>query len=306
LLDNPVDVDKLAYLIDDSAFSGLPFGLAVAPGPVFEAMRVPDATHWRALPKDQKIAVAVREKALSYVEQSVLSRYWNIQTGYWYRTNRSLQAMVKFQIASLLQANALQFNEFVLETLHLSANGAMRWLNDKFKAAIRTNGIDRDTVNPIEGLLLSRRDIYRRLVTISPRSEVDERTNDRFIHEGLRARNPLEDSDICDKTSAVLQLVLPSLKVRPGEVLLDLQRVRREDLDGKILVYSDSPGATYLGELSKISPVLRGLEQQFDFYAKRLRIFIHPRLQEDLAAAGLQEKAHEATLDMLRSEFPKK
>jgi hypothetical protein len=104
----------------------------------------------------------------------------------------------------------------------------------------------------------------------------------------------------------VLEAVLPGLHARPGEVLLDLQRVRREDLDGKILVYSDSPGATYLGELSKISPVLDGLEQQFDLYAKRLRIFIHPRLQEEIAAAGLQEKAHEATLDMLRSEFPKK
>lgn len=157
LLSNPVDVDKLAYLIDDSAFSGLPFGQAVAPGPIFEALRVPAKTDWDGL-LDTKVAVAVREKALSYVEQAVLSRYWNIQTGYWYRTNRSLQAMVKYQIGELLKARSLSFSEFILSTLHLSDDGALRWLDAKFRSARKAGAIPEETVNPMEGLLQSRRE----------------------------------------------------------------------------------------------------------------------------------------------------
>jgi hypothetical protein len=49
--------------------------------------------------------------------------------------------------------------------------------------------------------------------------------------------------------------------------------------------------------------VLGELEKQFDLYAKRLRIFMHPRLHDELG--GLEERAHQATLEMLRAEFPK-
>jgi HD superfamily phosphohydrolase/tRNA A-37 threonylcarbamoyl transferase component Bud32 len=301
LLSNPVDVDKLAYLIDDSAFTGLPFGQAVAPGPVFEALRVPDERDWASLAVP-RVAVAVREKALSYVEQSVLSRYWNIQTGYWYRTNRSLQAMVKYQIGCLLKAKALHFDKFVAGTLHLSVDGALRWLADAFQRSIRNNEIPDNSVNPIEGLLDSRREIYRRLVTVSPVSKLDARAQDRHIYEGLNRRSALEDNLVCEDTASVLEAVKPGLNVRPGEILLDLPRVRRrEEIGGKILVYADSPGATFLGELSNISPVLAGLQEQFDRYAKRLRIFVHPRIYR--ALDGVEEKAHKAVLEMLRSEF---
>lgn len=300
LLSSPVDVDKLAYLIDDSAFSGLPFGHAVSPAPIFEALQVPHWEDWSTI-KGSRIAVALREKALSYVEQAVLSRYWNIQAGYWYRTNRSLQAMVKFQIGSLLRSNRLQFTDFILETLHLSADGALRWLNRVFASAIRNGAIDDSTVDPMANVLTSHRDIYKRLVTISPKSQLDSRSRDRFIYEGLIRRSSLEDMRVCQDVAGALEAVKPGLGVRPGEVLLDLPRVRREEIGGKLLVYADDPGAELLGELSAISPVLAGLQQQFDLYAKRLRIFVHPRLDRELE--GIRERVYEVILEMLRSEF---
>jgi HD superfamily phosphohydrolase len=300
LLSSPVDVDKLAYLIDDSAFTGLPFGQAVLPTPIFEALRMPHANDWSKT-RNRGVVVALREKALSYVEQAVLSRYWNIQTGYWYRTNRSLQAMVKHQIGALLKGRSLKFDEFIMGTLHLSANGALHWLDRAFKQAIRDGSVNGESVDPLDGILSSRREIYKRLVTISPKSQLESRGSDRYIYEGLRRRSPLDDDQVCEKVARVLESLKPGLRVLPGEVLLDLPRVRREESGGKVLVYADEPGAELIGDLFTISPVLSGLQEQFDFYAKRLRIFIHPRLEHELE--GIQEKAHRQVLDMLRDDF---
>jgi uncharacterized protein len=300
LLSSPVDVDKLAYLIDDSAFSGLPFGHAVAPAPVFEALRVPHPADWAQM-KGVRVAVALREKALSYVEQAVLSRYWNIQTGYWYRTNRSLQAMVKYQIGALLRGNQLHFDDLIMGTLHLSGDGALRWLDRAFKDAIRNGAIEDSTVDPMEGILGSRREVYKRIVTISPKSLLDSRSQDRFIYEGLRGRSALDDVRVCESVARALERVKPGLRVRPGEVLLDLPRVRREEIGGRLLVYADDPGAELLGDLSNISLVLAALREQFDLYAKRLRIFVHPRLYRELE--DVQQSAYQEVLDMLRSDF---
>lgn len=99
----------------------------------------------------------------------------------------------------------------------------------------------------------------------------------------------------------MLETIKPGLHIRPGEILLDLPRVRREETGRKLLVYADRPGAELIGEVSSISPLLNKLKDQFDLYAKRLRIFVHPRVDRELE--GLQEHAHRAVLEMLRREY---
>jgi HD superfamily phosphohydrolase len=302
LLSCPVDVDKLAYLIDDSVASGLPFGRAIAPSPIFEALSLPTQEDWERNSRPNPIMLGVTEKAISYLESSVLTRYWNIQTGYWNRTNRSLQAMVKYQIAALVRAGAFDFTRFLEETVHLSSDGALRWLTKQFLDARAADVIDPQAVNPVEDLLLSRRLIYKRLLTISGKSRIPNREPDHKIFERLRAKSPLGDDQVCDLVAEVLEEVAANLVIRPGEVLLDLPRARREEAGGRVLVYTDDR-REQLGELFTISPFLEQHRESFELHVKRLRVFLHPRVYNYLEAEGVLGVAYDECLHRLRAEY---
>jgi hypothetical protein len=297
-----VDADKLAYLAGDSAATGLPFGNAIAPGPLFQALCLPSADDWVRNSDPSPIVLGVRERAISYLEADVMIRYWNIQTGYWNRTNRSLQAMVKFQIASLLRAERFDFARYLADTLHVGWDSALRWLDDRFLSARQEGVIDGDTVNPMSDLLVSRRLIYKRLLTISGKSRIPNRQPDYRIFERLRALSPLKDHVVCGIIAEVLESVVPGLRIRAGEVLLDLPRARREDAGGRVLVYTDD-GREQLGELFTISPVMEQHRESFELHVKRLRVFLHPRVYAELEDRGKIGIAYEQCLARLREEY---
>jgi hypothetical protein len=302
LLSCPVDVDKLAYLIDDSAATGLPFGKAVAPRPIFEALCLPTQDDWTRSSKPNPIVLGVMEKAISYLESSVLTRYWNIQTAYWTRANRSVQAMVKYQVASLIRAGTFDFGRFLQDTLNLSSDGALRWLNDRFLEARTQEVIDPDSVNPLEDLLLSKRLIYKRLITISGKSRIASREPDHKIFERLRAMSPLKDDQVCNLISEVLREVCPDITIRPGDVLLDLPRARREEAGGRVLVYTDDK-REQLGDLFTISPYLEQHRESFELHVKRLRVYIHPEVYDELDSRGRLQAAYDRSLEILRAEY---
>ena len=301
LLSSPVDVDKVSYLIDDSLSTGLRFGRGLDPTAIFSGLVIPDEQHWNEYGRQP--CIGIRESVLAHVEDAVLARYWQIQRGYWHRTNRSLQAMIKFAISELLLAGRFDFTRFVAETLYTGSDSALRWLHARFQEAQADHAIAPEVVNPLDDLVIARRRIYKRLVTISPRSMPLARARDRVIFEGLRDRSPVDDRDFCRDIAEQLESAFDGLSIAPGEVLLDMPRRNREELGGKVLVYSDEP-TDYLGELFTISPVLRGLSEAFDVYAKRLRLFVHPRVADQLEGEDEHQRAYETILDYLRSRFP--
>lgn len=302
LLSGPLDVEKLAYLRDDSQATGLQFGAGLDGSPIFESIVMPREIDWRAQGGVHGVALGVTERAVSYLEYGVLTRYWNIQTAYWHRINRAIQAMVKFQIASLMRAGSLDFEAYVADSLHFGIDGALRWLNSRFVRAQVEGDIDPETVNPIAELLESRRVIYKRLLTISGKSAIAGRDPDYRIYRQVQAQSPLEDHVVHQLVKSALQSVAPTLDVKPGEVLLDLPRVPRDETTGRVLVYTDDT-AEFMGELFQISPNLHQHQQSFEQYVKRMRIFLHPRVYGHLLRNGLESRAHKATLDALRVAY---
>jgi HD superfamily phosphohydrolase len=298
LLSSPVDVDKVSYLIDDSLFAGLSFGRALDAHAIFGGLTFPEDRDWHAY--QRRVCVGVRESAVAYLENAVLARYWQIQRGYWHRTNRSLQAMVKFIIAELLRVKRFDFTEFVSDTLHVGADAALRWLHDRFETARENGIIDAQTTNPLADLVASRRRIYKRLVTVSPKSWTPARAHDHYIFEALQRRSPMDDSSICNEIALVLSSLLPNEAISPGDVLIDLPRREREELGGVALVYADEP-REFVGELFSVSPVLSQLREAFDLFAKRMRVFVHPRIWESFGAD--QTVAHNAVLERLRTLY---
>jgi HD superfamily phosphohydrolase len=150
LLSSPIDITKMAYLVDDSMMTGLRFGRAVDADEVFAAL---------VRPREEDLAagmpvVAVRERALSYLENAVLARYWQIQKGYWTKANRALHAMVKYLISGLIEAQSFDFMAYLNETFHGGSFSALRWLSERFEQARADDLIPEEARNPVADLLV--------------------------------------------------------------------------------------------------------------------------------------------------------
>ena len=86
-----------------------------------------------------------------------------------------------------------------------------------------------------------------------------------------------------------------------GDVLLDVPKTKREMLGGRVLVYSDDK-EEMLGELFELSPLVDNLKESFDQYAKRLRVFIHPRVAKVLEDQSAIPRAREVVFEYLREQ----
>lgn len=300
LLDSPLDVNKLAYLRADSEATGVRFGLGLNAEALFEYMRLARFEDWQASSVERRSVLGLGEDGISYAENAIMTRYWNIQTTYWNRINRALQSMVKFVIGSLLASKRFSFEKYLGDTLHGPTNDALMLLSREFDNAVAAGVVDDSAVNPLKELQNSERNAYRRLLTISPKSSVESRVNDAQIYQLVSSQSPLLDADFAKMIAGVLNEVVPGVNPRPGEILLDVPRARREESEGKVLVYSDPPDTAYLGDLSQASPVLNNLTQSFELYVKRLRVFIHPRIHALVLPKS--EQVHKALLTRLRAD----
>jgi len=302
LLSGPLDVEKLAYLRDDSRATGIQFGVGLDGSPIFESLVIPTLQDWQRYGGARKVAMGVTEQAMAYLEYGVLTRYWNIQTAYWNRTNRAVQSMLKYQIASLIRIGRFDFDGYIRDTLFMGPDGALRWLNDRFLKAIEDGEIAAETVNPMEDILESRRSIYRRLVTISGKSRIPGRDPDYQIFSRIQRMSPLNDEEVTNLVADVLRSVDTGMRIMPGEILVDLPRAPRDETQGKVLVYTDDT-FEYMGELFDISPNLQQHQQSFDQYVKRMRIFLHPRVYLRLYRGGALQNAYSAVLEALRGQY---
>jgi hypothetical protein len=238
------------------------------------------------------------EDGISYAESAVLARHWNIQAGYWNRTNRALQAMVKYVIGELLSVKKLSFQDYLVENLHSTVGAAMAWLSGRFDQSVADGSLDKDSVNPLAELTQSHRIAYKRLLTISPDSRVSDRHADAKVYAKLSQRSPFLDRAVYEVVASVIDEFAPGLHVRAGEILLDVPRFDRDDSLGNVFVYSDPPDATSLGDLFEASPILGKLKLSRDYYVKRLRFYVHPRVHQGLRTH--QQALHGALLARLR------
>jgi HD superfamily phosphohydrolase len=269
LISSTIDITKLAYLIDDSQMIGLRSGRAIDTDEIFASLV-------RPLPEDLDggPVVAVRERAVPYLESAVFARYWLIQKGYCNKKNRALQAMVKFVIATLIKAGRFDFAAYLRDTAHADTPTAMGYLAKQFENARKEGVIDQDVRNPISDALLSSRVIYDRVLTLSPRSQTPARRGDESIYVELSGKTALDLNDVAKDIRMMMADEL-HVSTRPGDILVDLPRRRPEGSSGRVVVYSNDRRER-LGDLYQASPEVAYTKDSFALFARRLRVFIHP------------------------------
>jgi uncharacterized protein len=262
IIDSGADVDKLAYLEDDSSFTGVAYGRGVDSPRLLASstvVNVPDGNGWH---------IGFHERGLSAVESLVMARYWMFRNVYWHRVNRGIMTMLIHVIRKLYGGSWANAKDFISDTMWQSEEAVLEYLNAKH---VHRYGIDSIT----RFILRDQTLVYQRLVSIQGAS-----TNDR--ESKLYAEITGLDFDRLEKfrqnaTEAfanLLEVYKFGETLGPDDVLFDIPG-RRLDMSGPIYIRLESGEAKKMHDLA--GPVER-LSKEFDALVKRLRVFVNPRI----------------------------
>jgi HD superfamily phosphohydrolase len=248
MLSGPIDVDKIDYLTRDSLHAGVPYGRH------FDRQRLVGSLCLN----EAGDGLAITDKGKTAAEMMVFARYVMFSEVYWHHAVRSATAML--QRALFMLRDELEF-----EQLFVLTDGPMI-------EALRAAAGNGPAGELLDGLFGPSRRLYKRLAQYSYFEGPE-------LYRQL-ARQPYPRLvKVAEQVAAVFAKAL-SRPVAAHEVLIDAPPVKLE-VDFDVQVFFAKQG-TYR-RLDEVSPVVRTLaREQFDDYVKRVRLFVHPRLADDL------------------------
>jgi len=264
ILSGPIDIDKMDYLARDSLHAGVPYGRNFDQGRLIGSLCLNAAGN----------GLAITEKGKTAAEMMVFARYVMFSEVYWHHSVRAATAMLQhafYLLHGLLDLDAL---------FRLTENA---WIN----AIERIAGAS-PSGELLAGLFGAHRRLYKRLAQYSflEQSEI----------YGRLARRPYPWLSACAQHFAQLASTALGRIVAPHEILFDAPPVERE-VNFDIDVYFPKSGL--YRPLGEVSPVVRALGTQFDDYVKRVRIFAHPRIVEDLRHLPELDQLLEQAIDRM-------
>lgn len=268
-LSGPIDVDKLDYLVRDSLHAGVPYGRHFDSGRLIAAMTV----------DPRRPRLAITEKGRTAAEMMVFARYVMFSEVYWHHAVRSATAMLQRSVHELR-------HQVDIESMMRLDDAA--WIDRWRSAAAETPAADL-----VEGLFGPVRSLYKRVAefNLSQRGE---------LHRQL-ARRPYPWLVACAERLARQLAAETGLPIRPCDILIDAPPVKLE-VDINVAVVAKDGAVRALADVSPVADALA--RQQFDDHVKRVRIFVHPRLREDLASPMANnawlERAIQNTCDEIR------
>lgn len=299
LIDSAIDVDKIAYLTDDSVATGLPFGQGVDLHGLVDTLIPPRGNDW------MRAALAIREDGLAAAESIVLSRFWMIARVYWHRTNRAIMAMHKFVIAHLIQKKVFSFQRYFRDTIFVSQPSATKLLMELYDQNLpEKESCDYlEARNPLLGLVGSRRAIYVRLLTISKGAK--QSGTEKLLYERVIKEAPIAVLALGEEIRKFLTSQFSGLELAYGDVLVDAPYRPRDRLGSNVLVYLDrSPdiGLDLTGPDS-VSPMLRSLQDDFEQNVKKCRVFVHPKVIDKLHELGYLKEVRDKVRAFLENKY---
>ncbi|WP_329557152.1 protein kinase domain-containing protein [Streptomyces sp. NBC_00696] len=288
VLSSDVDADKVAYLIEDSLRSGVPYGSGVDFDGLLGALRMPDVHDIQGVP-----TLGITQKGLAAAQSIVVSRNLMVGQVYWQHTNRAATAMIKYAIARMLQRGVLSMPDFLGATLFLEYDATLNYLFEKFEKAR-----DEWEVNPIANLLDGERRIYD---TAFSTARLDRATSEQ-VGTVLTGKSFAGVINLESDLREIVRTVSDINDVADGEVLVDVPIKERErgsgDRGGQVLVY-DSREDTKGTPLRTYTPFLQALKDQHIRENRICRVFVSPRI----SASDTFEAVVEALSQHIRQEY---
>jgi HD superfamily phosphohydrolase len=248
LLSGPIDIDKMDYLARDSLHAGVPYGRHFDQNRLIGSLCLNEAGD----------GLAITEKGRTAAEMLVFARYVMFSEVYWHHAVRSATAMLQ-------RAFYLLFRSLDLDALFRLSDSAMI-------ARMQRTAAGSPAGELLDGLFGPARRLYKRLAQYSLFEH-------RELYEQL-ARRPYPWLAACAEQFAALASTELRRVVAPHEILFDAPPVDREV---EFYVEVHFAKEKRYRRLEEVSPVVRTLaREQFDDYVKRVRIFGHTRVADDL------------------------
>ncbi len=248
MLSGPIDIDKMDYLARDSLHAGVPYGRH------FDRQRLLGSLCLNRAGN----GLAISEKGKTAAELMVFARYVMFSEVYWHHGVRAATSMLQ--------------RAFFLLHGSLDLDGLLRMSEEGMTAELQRVAGDGPAGELLAGLFGPTRRLYKRLAEFSFLQE-------HSLYRQL-ARRPYPWLAACAEQFALLASTALGRVVAPHEILFDAPPVAREVQFHVEIHYPKQDRYRTLGE---VSPIVRTLaEEQFDDYVKRVRIFAHPRLIDDL------------------------
>jgi HD superfamily phosphohydrolase len=251
MLSGPIDVDKMDYLLRDSLHAGVPYGRNFDQGRLLAALCL----------NERGDALAITDKGKTAAEMMVFARYVMFSEVYWHHGVRSATAMLQRAFHEVHEQIAID------QWLRATDDIAVEMIQRAAKESPASDLVD--------GLFGPRRQLYKRVAQFS---WLDERE----WFERL-ARRPYLELVACAERFAKLASSRLGKTIASHEILFDAPPPERE-IEFHIEVFF--PKQALYRRLDEVSPVVRALaREQFDDYVKRVRVFAHPRVADDLRNA---------------------
>jgi uncharacterized protein len=281
LLDGPIDIDKLAYLVDDSRHSGVSYGSGIDVDALIGALTIIET------PKG--LQLALEHKGVSPAESVVAARYHMFARVYWHHTNRAIMAMLRYVFERVLSARddegtlRYPFDQYINDTIGYGDLEAARLVASKYDEFFPGQG------NPLKDFLGGERSIYKRLVSFSAHPKNDDISS---CHRFL-----MQDKEL-GKTVAECRAELEKavgVPVTPDRLLVDIPQLDKERDTRRVVDLPVVDARTReIIPLSDFSQASEGVYRDFETLVKKSRFFIHPQTRQSIAERGLETKAAEA------------
>ncbi len=248
MLSGPIDVDKMDYLARDSLHAGVPYGRNFDQSRLIGSLCL----------NERGDSLAITDKGKTAAEMMVFARYVMFSEVYWHHGVRAATAMLQ-------RAFYLLRDRVNLTPLYRAADPAMA-------AALREIASGTPALELVDGLFGQSRRLYKRVVQFS---WFEERGGFQRL-----ARRPYAELVACAERFAELASSRLGKPIAAHEVLFDAPPPQREIEFNVEVYFAKERKYRALGE---VSPVVRTLaREQFDDYVKRVRLFAHPRVADDL------------------------
>jgi len=255
MLSGPIDIDKLDYLERDSLHAGVPYGRNFDRNRLVNSLCIDSARN----------RLAITDKGRTAAEMMVFARYVMFSEVYWHHAVRSATAMLQRAVYEIRDNQAV----------------TQSWIDmvePKMIDSLLHACENRDCSPCIEGLFGSQRQLYKRVAQF-------DFVNNPEQHIALARKPYSEIVDLSSKLASRIQAKIGQ-DVKPQDILIDAPPVKLE-VQFQLDVRQRDGSYRKLGELS---PVVHALAtKQFDDIVKRVRIFVHPRLRDQVAGLNLAE-----------------
>ena len=248
MLSGPIDIDKLDYLQRDSLHAGVPYGRHFDQQRLIASLCLNQAGN----------GLALTDKGKTAAEMLIFARYIMFSEVYWHHAVRAATAMIQ--------------RAFYLLHMMIDLDALFRMTEAPLIAELERAGAGGPGGELLEGLFGPARRLYKRLAQYSHFQE-------RSLYDQLARRPYAWLAECSDQFAAVASTAL-GRRIAPHEILFDSPPMKRE-MEFQVDIYF--PKEQRYRPLSEVSPVVQTLTTaQFDDYVKRVRIFVHPRLADDL------------------------